>query len=148
MTRDILEYLGISAGIVIISCMAITLIMNIFYPAPNPVLINCTPKITYIYSLETGNQVKGSFFLGIGSIKDRMYYYFYRDSDYKGYTLDKIEIQEYMFAVSLIENDSLRPQLREYGGQYCKDNPKGAYRYELIVPSNTIKKSYNGMVSQ
>jgi hypothetical protein len=49
--------------------------------------------------------------------------------------------------VSLKEDDTLQPQIRYYNG-VCKDNIKGETRYEIIVPTNTIKKNFNGMVNK
>ena len=44
-----------------------------------------------IYSISNDNQVNGSFALGSGIIREKMYYLYYRQGENGGYIIDKIQ---------------------------------------------------------
>lgn len=46
---------------------------------------------TEIYSISNDNQVNGSFALGSGIIREKMYYLYYRQGENGGYIIDKIQ---------------------------------------------------------
>lgn len=90
---------------------------------------------------------KGSFFIGIGSIKingeDKDYYYFYKVIEKNTFILDKLDV----FTTKIIESDTIKPTLKQKIKIIKRDYKYSIYRdvYTesiieniLIVPKNTI----------
>ena len=99
-----------------------------------------------IYSLPMHPDVDGRFCLGVGMIKHRQYYYFYKSKS-GGYAVDKMEAAK----STIYENDAILPCIRRR--VYVRD--RAFYRfflgkekifreYEIVVPKGfTINNFFN-----
>jgi len=99
-----------------------------------------------IVSLQDNNGIHGSFFLGIGSINDKMRYTFYYEKEEGLYKMRQLNPSQ----VSIKYTDK-NPRVEELGRVPIKSfmkkftlvNCKVCRKYIIYVPRGSIKNNYN-----
>jgi hypothetical protein len=112
-----------------------------------------------IVSLDLGNQLHGSFFLGTGSINERTYYYYYRAEADGSYTLQKapadfskifMDTTPAMAHIITLNGDlypyNCRDGLSDIQCKLAGDEYVWFKTYEFHVPVGTIIERYNANV--
>lgn len=103
-----------------------------------------------IVSLERQNEVYGSFFLGIGTIKEINYYYVYKKTS-RGLNFEKIPIiggnSAHHSKVYIVETNEISPRYVEE--TVCEEEPSMLNWFQgcdstrkLIVPKGTIVREF------
>lgn len=98
-----------------------------------------------LYSIKVDNEIRGSFFLGTGSVDGVRYYYGYVENGRGGFILHKFEASE----TSIFEKDAI-PSVEWQTVHYKTPwwiSPFNLTSYketkrDLIVPKNTIIKEF------
>lgn len=96
-----------------------------------------------LITLDTNEDIRGTFFVGSGQIGEEMYYHFY----YK--TLKGIKYKRVLSEDCYIIETDEKPSYKKYG-QFIKDTTaffytsgsKGDGRQVLFIPKGTIKSNY------
>ena len=110
---------------------------------------------TNIYTLETAVNLEGSFYLGSGYIDGVPYYYYYTKDENGLYELERVRTDDCKLRLTDNENPKIiaRQEVPEENVNwfFCTGKPWNLcsdYKYELVVPTNTIQiNSFNGMVN-
>ena len=96
--------------------------------------VGCENQIDLIYSASLDSEVRGSFFLAIGSVDERQRYYFYKETDDGGLKLDDVLAS----MVTIYQDESKAPYIL-HNDWRC--DPESFY--ELHVPEGTIIQNFN-----
>lgn len=131
----------------------IMLLISILFGILVPVIVGFVapkhwvePKTTKLVSLRDGGGISGHFFLGVGSIQDTQYYFFYKEVG-QGYQPGKVVIDD---NVMVFEEKRQDGELRVYSDQFVNplsrwiaiDIRLQKYKYEFIIPEGSLKKSF------
>lgn len=103
-------------------------------------------EVKYTYNLETlqdGNSVSGSFFLGCGAIDGKMQYVYYYESP-DGYRMNQIDYDNVVIKYSeedpRIETYKMEPIKGKFINLFAFDIPQE--RNIIYVPKGTIKQNF------
>lgn len=103
-------------------------------------------EIEYIAAINDGSSISGNFFIGIGTIKEESYYFYYKKLDCGGYVQEKIRTED----VIIFESDSIIPHIQHYRNEFVNKNwndwafPSQCNTYvHIYVPKGSIKQNYN-----
>lgn len=104
-------------------------------------------EVKYTYNLETlqdGNRVSGSFFLGCGTIDGKMQYVYYYESQ-DGYRMNQIDYDKVVIKYSAdnprIETYRMEPIKGKFINNFAFDVTKE--RNIIFVPKGTIKQNFS-----
>lgn len=96
-----------------------------------------------IIALQDNDSVNGNFFLGTGSVNDKMKYV-YMVKDNEGYRMETLNANE----VTIVYSDEKKVEIQE--ARFANKNiglwfgvPMSDVKYKIYVPEGTIKNEYN-----
>ena len=142
----------VTFDITLISAIITSLTSQFVYTVAASYEITNTSQ-TNIYTLQTATGIDGSFCLGYGSVSSNPHYYFYTKDENGLYQLMDLDSDD----VKLNLTDEQEPKLIIYeytnvGNEWFFGFGKPwslftYYKYELVVPTDTIQFNYyNGML--
>lgn len=105
---------------------------------------NIVKETAQIYSANDFFGTNGHFFLGIGSIEAKPYYFFYKKTN-EGLMLDKISTEK----TTIIEQDSVLPRIEYLEKEFVNKNnllwgiPSNDENFRIIIPKNSIRQNFN-----
>lgn len=146
-----MKYYTILGGLVIFmfAVLYVIFLVGVFIYDSTPICAEEQRTVnTSIATLSDGALASGSFFVGIGSFSDKMYYIYYEgESEFR---LKKVDVDY----ASIVMDENDQPHLTTYFNvSVCKDRKtneiRDAYhiwlskRYVFHVPEGTIVRKYN-----
>ena len=96
-------------------------------------------------ALQDGSSIEGSFFLGCGSINEKMTYTFLMGNEEEGFKMEQVDASSVTikFTEDAPHYTKMRSKLNWYGRFLWGVDSIGASEYVFYVPEGTIKYNYN-----